>query len=54
MGGHASAGRGDRDRGFRQLQPLMDVKATRTDNTQDNKLDNRPPPSHPEATVHHK
>ena len=32
----------------------MDVKATKTDNTQDKKLDNRPPPSHPEATVHRK
>ena len=56
VGGRASASRGDRDRdrGFKPLQPLMDVKATKTDNTQDNTLETRPPPSHPEVTVHRK
>jgi hypothetical protein len=49
VGGRASASRGDRDRdrSFRPLQPLMDVKATKT---QDNKLDTRPPPSRPVVT----
>jgi hypothetical protein len=52
VGGRASASRGDRDRdrSFTPLQPLMDVKATKTDNTQDNKLDTRPPLSRPEVT----
>ena len=54
VGGRASASRGDRDRGFKPLQPLMDVKATKTDNTQDNKLDKPPSTSRPEATVHRK
>ena len=51
--GRPSASRGDKDqdRGFRPLQPLMDVKATKTD---DNKLDKRPPPSRPEAALHRK
>jgi hypothetical protein len=30
-GASASKGDRDRDRGFRQLQPLMDVKSTKTD-----------------------
>ena len=54
VGGHATAGKGDRDRdrGFKPLQPLIDVKATKTDATQDKKLDTRPPPpSRPETTV---
>jgi hypothetical protein len=56
IGGRASASRGDRDRdrGFMPLEPLMDVKATKTDNIQDNKLDTQPPPSRPEATVDRK
>ena len=51
---HASVSKGDRDRdrSFRPLQPLMDVNATKTDNTKDNKLDTHPPPSRPEVTVH--
>ena len=54
VGGRASVSRGDRDKGFTQLQPLMDVKGTKTDNIQDNKLDTRPPPSRLEATVYRK
>ena len=56
VGGRASGSRGDRDRdrGFRPLQPLIDVKATKTDSTQDNKPDTLPPPSRPEAAVHRK
>jgi hypothetical protein len=52
-GVRASTSRGDRDRdrSLRPLQPLMDMKATKTDNTQDNKLDTHPPPSRPEVTV---
>lgn len=53
VGGRATGNRGDkdRDRGFKPLQPLMDGKATKTDDAQDNKQDSRPLPSHPEAAV---
>ena len=46
---NGSKGDRDRDKGFTPLQPLMDVKATKTEKIQDNNLDTRPPPPRPEA-----
>ena len=45
----AGGGNRDRDRGFKPLQPLLDVKATKIDNAQEDKSDERPLPSRPEA-----
>jgi hypothetical protein len=46
------ASRGDRDQdgSFRPLQPLMEMKATKTENPQNNNWDLRPLPSRPNPT----
>ena len=49
----AIGGDRDRDRGFRPLQPLSDLKTTKTDNAHDNKRHEHPPASRPE-TMHRK